>query len=146
MMGDWPQQISKPRVLANFRERGARKPHKNSQRYKERPGMLEAHLALIRKLPCCITLKMPAGEAHHLKSGTGERGMGLRSTDKHTVPISHDPHMQAEAAGTRKERQFFLANGVDPHELARALWQASGDFDRMKKIVLAHHESGKAAK
>jgi len=139
-MNDWPQELRKPRVLGNFRERGPKKPHKNSERVKERPGMSEAHLALIRQMPCCVTLRMPGGDPHHLKSGTGERGAGLRSTDKWAVPMARLAHDEVERVGTQNERAWFLERGVDPHELAQALWNATGDLARMVKILLAHRE------
>ena len=124
--------------LANFRNRSTSHKRKNSERYKDRPGMSEAHLALIRQLPCCITGKRPGGEVHHLKDGTGERGMGLRSTDKWGVPLCHHVHMDVEAAGTRNERAWFLARGIDPIVLAKDLWGASGDLEKMIKIVESH--------
>lgn len=135
-MSDRPQEIRKPHVYGNFKIRGPREKHKNSQRHKQRPGMSEAHVEMIRKLPCCVTLKTPGGEIHHLKSGTGERGAGLRSTDKWGVPMCHDAHMEVEAAGTRNERQWFLDRGIDPHELAQALWAATGDLARMVNVLM----------
>jgi len=139
-MTDWPQQLAKPRVLANFKNRGPREKHKNSERFKERSGMSEKHCELLRKLPCCVTLKTPGGEVHHLKSGTGERGMGLRSTDKWGLPMCHDAHMEVENAGTKRERQWFLERGVDPHELAQALWANTGDLARMVHVLISHRE------
>lgn len=132
------QEIRRERVLANFRKRGPKKPHRNSERFKKRPGMDADHLELIRKLPCCVTGKVPAGEAHHLKAGTGERGIGLRSTDKWAVPMAHDPHMEVERAGTRNELAWFEQRGIDAHVLAQDLWAARGDLAKMTKIVIAH--------
>jgi len=135
-------QIHKPKVYGNFkksRTEGAVKPHKNSERYKDRPGMSPQHLDLIRKMPCCVTLAMPGGEAHHLKQGTGERGMQQRSTDKWAVPMAHNPHMEVENAGTRNESAWFAAHGIaDVNLLARDLWAATGDLPKMIKILMAH--------
>ena len=130
-------QINRPKVLGNFKNRGPKEKHQNSRWRKERDGMDESHLALIRKLPCCIT-KGKGGEAHHLKSGTGERGMSVRSTDKWAVPISHNAHMDVENAGTKREREHFLAHGIDPHELARDLWSNRGNLEAMLKVLKAH--------
>ena len=128
--------------LANFRkarETGEVKPHKNSEKYKERPGMSEDHLALIRRMPCCVTLAMPGGEAHHLKQGTGERGMGQRSTDKWAVPMAHNPHMEVENAGSRNETAWFKAHGIDDVQLlARDLWNVTGNLPQMIKVMMAH--------
>ena len=128
------QELRKPHLYGNFRQRGI-KPKKKRQ---TRPGMSKKHLALIRQLPCCVTGWEPCGEAHHLK-GTGERGMGMRSTDRWAVPLSHEPHMQLEGYGSLNERAWFRYHGIsDPHALADALWHSSGDLERMKEIVRAH--------
>jgi len=138
-----PQQIKREKVFGNFRVRAAKKPHKNAQTYKDRPGMSEAHLALVRKLPCVMTGQVPGGEAHHVKTGTGERGMGLRSTDKWAVPLSHDAHMELERAGSRNELAWFAMIGIDPVVLAQDLWAATGDLPKMTRIVIAHMRDGK---
>lgn len=134
-------EIRKDRVLANFRQRGAKSPHKNSERYKDRPGMSDEHLALVRKLPCCGCGRKPGGQPHHLKSGTGERGAGLRSTDKWSVPVCFACHETVERAGTRREVATFAAWGIDPHVLAQDLWAATGDLERMTRIVQAHRSA-----
>lgn len=133
-------QIERPHVLANFRKRAAKrqKPRKSDSR----PGMSADHLALIRKLPCCVTGRVPAGEAHHLKA-TGERGMGLRSTDRWAIPMAHEPHMEVERAGSRNELAWFTARGIDAIDLATALWLATGDLPRMTRIVIAHRSAGR---
>jgi len=128
-------QIERPHILGNFR---TRKPKEKKERKTDsRPGMSEEHLALVRKLPCCITGRVPAGEAHHLKA-TGERGMGLRSTDRWAIPMAHDPHMEVERAGSRNELTWFKARGIDAIDLATSLWLATGDLPKMTKIVIAH--------
>lgn len=125
------------KVWCNFRKKGLKEPKGKTAREK-RPGMSEKHLEAIRKLPCCATGKMPGGEAHHMKN-TGERGMGLRSTDKWAVPLAHDPHMELEGMGSRNELAWFQKHGIaDPHALADALWHASPDVARMTKIVIEH--------
>jgi hypothetical protein len=124
------------KIYGNFKTPIQPKRKEKTSREK-RPGMSEQHLACVRKLPCCITGKMPGGECHHLK-GTGERGMGLRSTDKWAIPLSHDVHMDLEAQGSRKESSWFAARGIEnPYALAAALWQATGDIPKMTKIVIA---------
>lgn len=125
--------------LGNFRVRGAKSPHKNSERYKERPGMSEAHLKMIRDLPCSICNRDRCGEAHHLKSQTGERGTGLRSTDRWAVPMCHDDHMEVERAGTKQETAWFCERGViNVHLLAQDLWGARGEPEKMRAILAAH--------
>jgi hypothetical protein len=127
-----------------FGEPNFKKPIKDRLKKKDvaqhdRPGNDEAYLALLRQMPCCITLRMPGGEVHHLKHGTGERGAGMRSTDRWGVPISHDPHMDCEKQGSRNEHTWFAKHGIaDPLGLANALWHAPRDLPTMIKILLAH--------
>ena len=125
------------KIYGNFRKRGLKaKPEKSAR--EKRPGMDPKHVEAIRKLPCLVTGRIPAGECHHLK-GTGERGMGLRSTDRWGVPLSHFPHMELEGKGSKNELAWFQAHGIeDPHALADALWHASPDIPRMTKIVIEH--------
>lgn len=136
-------EIARPHVLANFKpsrtEREKVKRGRPAEKRREREGNSEVHLAAIRKLPCIATLKMPAGEAHHLKVGTGERGAGMRSSDRWAVPVTRDAHEQIERAGSRNEHAVLAQWGItDPLGLARALWEASPNVAKMTKIVLAH--------
>jgi hypothetical protein len=86
-----------------------------------------------------VTLRVPAGEAHHLKQGTGERGAGMRSSDKWAVPLSHAPHMELERESSRNEAKWFERHGIDaPLDLAAALWNASPDVAAMTRIIMAH--------
>lgn len=114
---------------------------KSKDTREEREGNSDAHLAAIRACPCVVTLKFPAGEAHHLKQGTGERGAGMRSSDRWAVPLSRWPHDDVESIGSRNETAWFKARGIEnPIDLAAALWAASPDVAVMTKIVLAHRK------
>lgn len=132
--------------LANFRTRGPRDKHKNSEKFKKRPGMSADHLTSIREMPCCACKNGPGGEAHHLKADTGERGMGLRSTDRWTVPLCRNHHDEVERAGTRNERSWFAKVNIEPALLAHDLWINTGDFARMVRVLLAHKQFGSAAR
>lgn len=129
-----------PKVIGNFRDRGAKEPHRNSENYKERPGMSEEHVECIRSLPCCTCRKRPRSQIHHLKAGTGERGAGLRSTDKWGVPLCGDCHDGVERAGSRNEKKWFEERGLGSNELARDLWLNTGDVPRMLRVLQAHWE------
>ena len=123
------------KVIANFRDRLAKK--KNSENFKARPGMSPAHLVLIRNLPCCIC-GVSGSEAHHVKAGTGERGMGLRSTDRWAVPMCHEHHMEVERAGSKKENDWFAQRAVLPGLLAMDLWKGTGNLERMQRVLTGH--------
>lgn len=117
-------QISRERIFGNF------KPDRradNSQR----------HLALIRLLPCCVTGLPGPNDPHHLKCDLAhERGAGRRAADRHAVPLCRAKHDQLERLGSRNERDWFEAHGIDdPVQLAADLWRATGDLDAMTAIV-----------
>jgi len=135
-------QIQKERVFGNFKaSKGAQKKEKSAKKpaAARRPGMSADHLACIRKLPCCACSLIPAGEAHHLKAGTGERGAGMRSTDKWAVPLCRTHHDEVERAGSRNEPAVFSRWHIeDALQLASDLWKSTGDMAKMTKIVLAH--------
>lgn len=119
---------------------GPRQKTKQSGFRDKRDGMDEAHLANVRKCPCCVCLKMPAGEAHHLQS-SGERGMSLRATDQWAVPLCFKHHTGDDGVhrvASRREPEWFGERGIDAVWLAKALWNSRGDLAAMTKIVLAH--------
>jgi len=127
-----------PRGPKTKKTKNAHKPQGKSAR-ERRPGMSAAHCDAIRRLPCCITGRMPAGTIHHLKQGTGERGMGLRASDRWGVPLCPHEHEELERAGSRNELAWFAGKGIDnPIALAVALWAASPDVPRMTAIVVEH--------
>lgn len=144
-MTDHPQQIARPKVYGNFKKTGLDKPkHQNSRWKEDREGMSERHLRLIRQLPCLTCGTIPAGEAHHLKC-TGDRGMSVRSRDKHTIPHCHTCHMDIESRGAKNEVAYYgaIGAGIDPLALAEALWDSSGDLAAMTRVFIAHKYGGK---
>lgn len=106
----------------------------------KREGNCKKHLALIRKLPCCVTGKKAPNDPHHLKEGLAhERGLGRRSTDRWAVPLSREKHDEVERIGSRNEQAWFQKHGIaDSLELAAALWRNTGDLERMRKVLAAH--------
>lgn len=139
-------QIYRERVYGNFKRPKGERMKKKAGAASRRPGMSAAHLDLIRKLPCTHCLAVGKCEAHHLKAGTNERGMGLRSTDRWAVPLCHDCHMELEAMGSRNEAKWFDLVGVVPVELASALWYSTGDLPTMLRILLAARTMGRGHK
>lgn len=106
----------------------------------KREGNCKKHLALIRKLPCCVTGKSGPNDPHHLKEGLQhERGIGRKATDRWAVPLSRTKHEEVERIGSRNEQAWFQKHGIaDSLELAAALWRNTGDLDRMLKVLKAH--------
>ena len=108
---------------------------------KKLPGNSEKHLAAIRTLPCVIPGCTTVGcDPHHLKSGpaSSERGMGQKATDRWTVPLCRRDHDEVEAHGSKRELQWINAFGIEPLELAAALWMVSPDKGAMARIIIAH--------
>jgi len=119
-------------------DRLAAKRAKPRDKRAARPGNSEEHLEALRQCPCVVTLRVPAGEVHHLKYGTGERGAGMRSSDRWGLPITRGPHDEIERAGSRNETAVLAGMGVkNPLDLAAALWGASPDVKRMTKVIYA---------
>lgn len=141
-MTDWPQEIRKPRVLGNWRVKSTKK-HVSAQQRRE--GNNDAHRAIVKLLPCCICFKRPPNDGHHLKMGLagGERGLGMRATDRWLVPLCRAHHDDLESYGSRREYEWFAAHGLlDPPGLAEALWNAPKDVPTMTAIVQAHRTNG----
>lgn len=139
-------ELRHAQVYGNFRPPRIPNPRKKERARDKRPGMSPEHLALIRQLPCCVTgLSLPVIDPHHLKSA-GERGAGLKATDRWCVPLCRQKHDEVERIGSRREVAWFHAHGIDPLALAAALWSATGNLDRMRKIVMTHLENREAIK
>ena len=138
-----------PFKLGNFKDPKAKLRRKEPLRRAERPGMSDAHLDLIRQLPCARCGSPSPSEPHHLKSLlSSERGMARRSSDQWAVPLGPafgcGCHAEVEKIGTKNEVAWFGEVGIDPHELAMGLWNVTGDKDRMLRVLQAHRENGSA--
>ena len=98
---------------------GPRAKAQNSSWREDRDGMSETHLALIRKLPCCVCRRTP-------------------------VPLCLHDHESVERAGARNEIRWFKERGVeDVVWLASALWKATGNLPAMTRIVITHQDAKK---
>jgi len=119
--------------------RGAPREKRTKARDK-RPGMSSDHLDLIRSLPCCACGAQPRSDAHHLLQ-TNERGLGLRSTDKHTVPLCPTCHTDLHSYGSREERKWFARAGIlNPIALALGLWDCGRNRNQMLRVMEAHRD------
>jgi hypothetical protein len=106
---------------------------------KQRPGDSDAYLALIRRLPSCVSGEAPPSVPHHLRCVKG-RGVGMKAEDRWAVPLTPVEHTQGtycvHTVGAREEERWFRDHGVsDIKALAEALWEARNDFTRMLLIV-----------
>ena len=126
-------------IVTRFKQPRRKKPSSASKRY----GMSKAHLDLVRQLPSCLSGQVPC-DPHHLRSGGAEkeRGTGIKATDRWAIPLTRGEHIDIHKISGRQERDYLVDRGVNPLELARALWEATGDLDRMTAIVMDNLEGG----
>src|SRR5688500_1721865 len=93
----------------------------------------DAHLAWIRTLPSLITGSRVHSEAAHIRYADPTWGKlftakGQKPDDKWAVPLSAELHRSGpEAQHDENERQWWTKHGIDPCQVAAALWSASGD-------------------
>lgn len=136
-MPDRPQEVRKRLVLANWRQPYAKLDAPRRERARDRrPGMSPTHLARIRRLQCTFCYETEGIQAHHLQSGAAraERGIGLKATDRHTIPLCALCHGDLHRYGSRRERDYALRRGIDPHDLSEALWRRSSDRDEDRSL------------
>jgi len=105
MTADRPQQSPQP-----------------AQRWPAMPGTTP-HQAFIRSLPCLGCGKPAPSEYAHLKFGIGG--------DRFLVPLCGADTVWEDCCHSRLyflgRRGFWSELGLDPYDLARALWRLSGD-------------------
>lgn len=145
-MTDRPQELPpKGSRIGNFKEPKAAKKHVSAQ--KRRAGNSEAHLALIRQLPCCLPCcRHPApSDPHHLKGSVAkaERAFGRRATDRRTVPLCRGDHDSLPVNADDEQAWFERVGLPSVYELAEALWHAPRDVAAMTRIVWAHWNAEK---
>lgn len=115
-----------------------RNPNKKRERKARdgRPGMSAKYLTQIRRLPSCVSWGFPV-QAHHLRI-KGERGVGMKATDKWALPLTFEEHAEIHRIGSRKEEEWFKARGIACYQLAEALWAQNHSVESMYRVLLAH--------
>jgi hypothetical protein len=98
------------------------------------------HLAYLRQLPCCICLDHTSTEAAHIrftepKVAKENPGMQQKPDDRFAVPLCGRHHREQHSGN---ERAWWNGYKIDPHFLALALHNASGDTERGEAIIRAH--------
>ena len=93
------------------------------------------HVELVKMLPCCATAKHGPNDAHHLmRLGSGERGMGLTTAGRWTIPLCRKVHQEITPHGD-PEAVLMARYHIDARALAMALWSVSPDIKAMQRIV-----------
>jgi hypothetical protein len=103
----------------------------------------QPHLAFIRTLPCLVTGKLGVEAAHirmaselHRKPSTGK---SQKPSDCWVVPLAPDVHRKQHSGS---EVQFWDHVGIDPCEVAAALYEVTGDRDEAIKIIQSYKAGG----
>jgi hypothetical protein len=99
-----------------------------------------AHLDFVRSLPCAICGDNTSTEAAHIrfnepKVAKENPGMQQKPDDRFAVPLCGRHHREQHSGN---ERAWWNGYKIDPHFLALALHNASGDTERGEAIIRAH--------
>ena len=97
-----------------------------------------AHLAFIRRLPSLISGEEPC-EACHIRFGDPrakyrkpKTAKGRKPDDMWCGPMTAHEHRLQHAGN---EQAFWSKIGIDPLEVALALWSISGDVEAGREII-----------
>lgn len=111
-------------TMPMFKQGATRGRKAKSERGRQRD---EAHLALVRQLPCISTGRMDCVEAAHLRFsedrfGKAEPGMSAKPSDEWVLPLTHSEHMRQHDIG---ETAFWSDLGIEPLKIAQQLYGIS---------------------
>lgn len=112
-------------------------------RGKRRPRITdEQYLRWLRTLPCTLTGRRPV-EAAHIRLanpiyGKRETGKSEKPSDRWALPLCADKHREQHG---ENERLFWLRHGVDPCQVAAALWASEMDDEAAEVILRAARET-----
>lgn len=102
---------------------------------KRRPEKKKAYLAFLHHLPCCVTGQFGV-EASHLSFPSADHGhygraRGTKAPDLFALPLSKAEHDRSHGTG---ERQYWASVGINPHDIALALWAIYSLYDEDEAI------------
>ncbi len=87
------------------------------------------HLRFVASQPCLLCQQSPS-DPHHLRFAQ-PRALGMKVSDEFTVPLCRRHHRQLHHSGN--ESAWWHNAGIEPIEIAKALWDASR-FKRSPKL------------
>lgn len=90
-------------------------------------------LAKIRQCGCLICGR--EAEAAHLRMSSDEYRKSNGRRDQWTTPLCAGHHrLYPDAQHQGGEVNFWLRHGIDPLPIAKALWEARDDLEKMQNI------------
>ena len=106
------------------------------------------HRAFIRSLPCCVCACSAPSECAHVSmrhfggatipyTEQKFKGKNGKTHDKWTVPLCMLCHYNQHVAG---EHSFWRDQGINPLELAKALWANTGNLTAARGILYRARE------
>lgn len=135
-----PQRIIRPDTAFSIGRPSTKKRPRESS---------DGHLKFIRGLPCVVCSTHANVEAAHIRMaspvhGKRETGSGEKPGDKWSLPLCADHHTRLpESQHAIGEEQFYSRLGINPCDLALALWACTGDEDVGETIIRLQRERGK---
>ena len=95
-----------------------------------------SYLEWIRELPCLVTGAHPVEAAHvsypDLRFGKLGRGKGRKESDRWAIPLCPAEHRRQHSMD---ERAYWQSVGIDPLQVALALYGCDGD-NTMAEIII----------
>ncbi len=136
MRKDWPGQVPRDQVLANFKPE-----HWKSSSYRE----------LVRAIGRCAVPRCTCDQrylqAHHLcfgkAMGKGGRSFGRKANDAWIVPLCNTHHTELtryiQSKSGVAEPQWWATHAMDAEALAKRLKAQAPDTEAMKRVLAAFH-------
>ena len=104
------------------------------------------HLAFVRKLPCCVCLRMDTVQAAHIRKGLPAHekgGMGMKPHDKWVTPLCYQCHnRQHTGAG----ELTFWGDMSLPISLAENLYTLTGNREKAIQEILRWNRAFRSQK
>ena len=107
-------------------------------RMKRKRKPLTKHERFIQGLPCAITGTPYGVDVHHILR-SGEHGTGKRSSERWAIPLCRNMHRELHDDGN--ETRFLESYGIDGPALAKALYEATGDYELACAILRGIQEN-----
>lgn len=96
-----------------------------------KPKRDRKHRQFVAQLPCLSCFRNGPGQAHHSRMGAYQ--LGKRVCDSRCVPLCPDCHADLHSGA---EAGFWFVQALDPLSIAAQLYEASGDLEAGRAIVL----------